>query len=254
MMRKKNIRLSWLALLLLPWQALAADAPDASALVENSFKYMRGNASIATVIMTIHRPDWERKMTIKTWTRGKKYSLFYIQSPPKDHGNGTLKKSREMWMYNPKVNRVIKVPPSMMSQSWMGSDFSNNDLAKSDSFVNDYIHSIVGTETHDGQKVYVIKSMPKPDAPVIWGMQMLKIREDLIWLSQEFFDEDFKSVKRMTTLEIQMIGGKLYPKVWRMRETDKEDRYTQLTYSSLTFKSDLPDSLFTLTSLRKARR
>jgi outer membrane lipoprotein-sorting protein len=254
MMRKKNIRLSWLALLLLPWQALAADAPDASALVENSFKYMRGNASIATVIMTIHRPDWEREMTIKAWTRGKKYSLFYIQSPPKDHGNGTLKKSREMWMYNPKVNRVIKVPPSMMSQSWMGSDFSNNDLAKSDSFVNDYIHSIVGTETHDGQKVYVIKSMPKPDAPVIWGMQMLKIREDLIWLSQEFFDEDFKSVKRMTTLEIQMIGGKLYPKVWRMRETDKEDRYTQLTYSSLTFKSDLPDSLFTLTSLRKARR
>ncbi len=253
-MRKKNIRLSWLALLLLPWQALAADAPDASALVENSFKYMRGNASIATVIMTIHRPDWERKMTIKAWTRGKKYSLFYIQSPPKDHGNGTLKKSREMWMYNPKVNRVIKVPPSMMSQSWMGSDFSNNDLAKSDSFVNDYIHSIVGTETHDGQKVYVIKSMPKPDAPVIWGMQMLKIREDLIWLSQEFFDEDFKSVKRMTTLEIQMMGGKLYPKVWRMRETDKEDRYTQLTYSSLTFKSDLPDSLFTLTSLRKARR
>lgn len=253
-MRKKNIRLFWLALLLLPWQALAADAPDASALVENSFKYMRGNASIATVIMTIHRPDWEREMTIKAWTRGKKYSLFYIQSPPKDHGNGTLKKSREMWMYNPKVNRVILVPPSMMSQSWMGSDFSNNDLAKSDSFVNDYIHSIVGTETHDGQKVYVIKSMPKPDAPVIWGMQMLKIREDLIWLSQEFFDEDFKSVKRMSTLEIQMMGGKLYPKVWRMRETDKEDRYTQLTYSSLTFKSDLPDSLFTLTSLRKARR
>ena len=253
-MLKKILRLSVLALLLLPLQALAADTSDASALVENSFKYMRGNASIATVIMTIHRPDWEREMTIKAWTRGKKYSLFYIQSPPKDHGNGTLKKSREMWMYNPKVNRVIKVPPSMMSQSWMGSDFSNNDLAKSDSFVNDYIHSIVGTETHDGQKVYVIKSMPKPDAPVIWGMQMLKIREDLIWLSQEFFDEDFKSVKRMTTLEIQMMGGKLYPKVWRMRETDKEDRYTELTYKSLTFKSDLPDSLFTLTSLRKARR
>ena len=253
-MLKKNLSLSVFALLLLPLQALAADDPDASALVENSFKYMRGNASIATVIMTIHRPDWERKMTIKAWTRGKKYSLFYIQSPPKDHGNGTLKKSRVMWMYNPKVNRVIKVPPSMMSQSWMGSDFSNNDLAKSDSFVNDYIHSIVGTETHEGQKVYVIKSMPKPDAPVIWGMQMLKIREDLIWLSPEFFDEDFKSVKRMTTLEIQLMGGKLYPKVWRMRETDKEDRYTQLTYSSLTFKSDLPDSLFTLTSLRKARR
>jgi outer membrane lipoprotein-sorting protein len=253
-MADKIFKISMLALILLPLHSLAADYPDADTLVESSFKYMRGKASIATVIMTIHRPDWERKMTIKAWTRGKKDSLFYIQSPPKDHGNGTLKKSREMWMYNPKVNRVIKVPPSMMSQSWMGSDFSNNDLAKSDSFVNDYNHSIVGTETHEGQKVYVIKSVPKPDAPVIWGMQMLKIREDLVWLSQEFFDEDLKAVKVMTTLDIQMMGGKLYPKVWRMREVDQKDRYTELSYKSLTFKPDLPDSLFTLTSLRKARR
>ena len=250
----KILNLALFALLLFPMTGFAADEPNASALVENSFKYMRGNASIATVNMTIHRPDWERKMTIKAWTRGKKDSLFYIQSPPKDHGNGTLKKSREMWMYNPKVNRVIKVPPSMMSQSWMGSDFSNNDLAKSDSFVNDYKHSIVGSETHEGQKVYLIKSMPKPDAPVIWGMQLLKIREDLVWLSQEFYDEDLKAVKVMTTLDIQMMAGRLYPRVWRMREADQKDRYTQLSYQSLTFKSDLPDSLFTLTSLRKARR
>jgi len=243
-----------LALLLILLINPAAHGADARSLVEDSFKYMRGKASIATVLMTIHRPDWERKMTIKAWTRGKKDSLFYIESPPKDRGNGTLKKSREMWLYNPKINRVIKVPPSMMSQSWMGSDFSNNDLSKSDSIVNDYTHSIVGSELHQGQKVYVIKSMPKPDAPVIWGMQMLKIRQDLIWLSQEFFDEDLVAVKVMNTLEIQLIGGRLYPKVWRMREVDTEDRYTELTYKSLAFKSDLPDSLFTRTSLRKARR
>jgi hypothetical protein len=96
--------------------------------------------------------------------------------------------------------------------------------------------------------------MPKPDAPVIWGMQMLKIRQDLIWLSQEFFDEDLVAVKVMKTLEIQMIGGKLYPRVWRMRKADTQDRYTELTYKSLAFKSDLPDSLFTRASLRKARR
>jgi len=253
-MMNKSIGLACLALLLMPLPALAAETPNAAALVENSFKYMRGNASIATVVMTIHRPDWERKMTIKAWTRGKKDSLFYIQAPPKDHGNGTLKKSREMWMYNPKINRVIKVPPSMMSQSWMGSDFSNNDLAKSDSILKDYTHSIVDSEVHEGQKVYVIKSMPKPDAPVIWGMQMLRIRQDLIWLSQEFFDEDLSAVKVMKTLEIQMIGGKLYPRVWRMRKVETADRYTELTYQSLAFKPDLPDSLFTLTSLRKARR
>ncbi len=124
---------------------------DAQALVEASFNYMRGNASVSTVDMTIHRPGWERVVTINAWTKGQKDSLFYIIAPPKDNGNGTLKKGREMWMYNPKVNRVIKLPPSMMSQAWMGSDFSNNDLAKSDSMINEYTHTIEGTETHEDE-------------------------------------------------------------------------------------------------------
>jgi hypothetical protein len=229
-------------------------ALDADGIVKAGFDYWRGKASIATVQMLIHREDWQRTMTIKAWTRGQKESLFYITAPPKDYGNGTLKKGREMWLFNPKVNRVIKVPPSMMSQSWMGSDFSNNDLAKSDSLLLDYNHSIIGTETHAGKKVYVIKSIPKPTAPVVWGMQQLKIREDQIWLSEEFFDEDLKPVKIMTAMEIQMLGGKLFPKVWRMRNVDEENRYTQLSYESLEFKSSLPDRLFTLSSLKQLRR
>ena len=253
-MLKKCTRKMWFALIWILFTSPLSEARDGQSLVEDSFNYMRDKSSVSEVVMTVHRPDWERKMTIKAWTRGQKYSLFYIDAPPKDHGNGTLKKAREMWMYNPKINRVIKVPPSMMSQSWMGSDFSNNDLAKSDSLLTDYTHSLEGTEAHDGKKVYLIKSMPKPNAPVVWGMQKLKIREDLIWLSQEFFDEDLMSVKLMTTLEIQMLGGKLYPKVWRMREADEKDKYTELTYSSLVFKPSLPDSLFSLTSLRRARR
>jgi outer membrane lipoprotein-sorting protein len=233
---------------------LESSAMEAHLLVEKSFNYVRGNASVSTVKMKIHRPSWERKMTIKAWTRGQKDSLFYIDAPPKDHGNGTLKKGREMWMYNPKVNRVIKVPPSMMSQSWMGSDFSNNDLAKSDSLLSDYIHSIAGIETHEGMKVYVIKSMPKPDAPVVWGMQKLKVREDLIWLSQEFYDEDLQPVKSMTTLKIQQMDDRLFPKVWRMQKTGETGKYTQLEYTSLLFQSDLPDNVFTLANLRKPRR
>ncbi|MGD9078862.1 MAG: outer membrane lipoprotein-sorting protein [Desulfobacterales bacterium] len=229
-------------------------ALDANEIVRYGFDYWRGKASVGTVQMLIHHEDWERRMTIKAWTRGQKDSLFYISAPPKDYGNGTLKRGREMWLFNPKVNRVIKVPPSMMSQSWMGSDFSNNDLAKSDSLLLDYDHSISGTETHEGKKVYVIKSMPKPNAPVVWGMQRLKIREDHIWLSEEFFDEDLQPVKIMSAMEIQMLGGKLFPKVWRMRKVDETDRYTQLTYESLEFKSSLPDRLFTLSSLKQSRR
>ncbi|MFB0505308.1 MAG: outer membrane lipoprotein-sorting protein [Thermodesulfobacteriota bacterium] len=231
-----------------------ANGQDAQALVEAAVSYYRGEASISTVDMTIHRPNWERVITIKAWTKGQKDSIFIILAPPKDNGNGTLKRGREMWTYNPKVNRVIKLPPSMMSQAWMGSDFSNNDLAKSDSVIEDYTHTITGTEIHDGKKVYVIKSMPKPEAPVVWGMQKLKIREDHILLSQEFYDEDLKLVKAMTGQQIQMLGGKLSPKVWKMQKSDVKDEYTLLNYKELMFKQDLPDSLFTLSSLKNPGR
>ena len=253
-MRYKVTIIAGLALFAVLVNNPSAYGADARSIVEDSFNYVRGKASIATVEMTIHRPDWERSMTIKAWTRRQKDSLFFIAAPAKDYGNGTLKKGREMWMYNPKISRVIKVPPSMMSQSWMGSDFSNNDLAKSDSLITDYTHTLMGTESHEGKKVYLIKSMPKPNAPVVWGMQQLKIREDLVWLSEIFFDEDLKPVKAMTMLEIQMLGGKMYPKIWRVHKTDQPDSYTQLTYIDLTFKDSLPDSLFTLSSLQKARR
>jgi len=230
------------------------DAQDAPNLVEAAVNYYRGKASVATVDMTIHRPGWERTMTMKAWTKGQKDSIFIIIAPPKDRGNGTLKRGQEMWIYNPKVNRVIKLPPSMMSQAWMGSDFSNNDLAKSDSIIADYTHKITETETHDGKKVYVVKSIPKPEAPVVWGMQKLRIREDHVFLSQAFYDEDFELVKIMTGHQIQMLGGKLFPKVWKMQKADVKDEYTLLSYKELAFKQDLPGRLFTLSSLKASRR
>ena len=136
----------------------------------------------------------------------------------------------------------------------MGSDFSNNDLAKSDSLINEYVHNVVGTEISDGEKVYLVESIPKPDAPVVWGMQKLKIREDFIMLSQEFYDEDLKLVKAMTTEKIQMIGGKLFPKVWKMQKAETDDEYTLLVYKALSFKENLPDRLFTLSNLKNPRR
>jgi hypothetical protein len=141
-----------------------------------------------------------------------------------------------------------------MSQAWMGSDFSNDDLAKSDSILDDYTHTLVGTETHEGGKVYIIKSMPKPAAPVVWGMQRLKVREDHILLQEEFYDEDLKLVKAMTGSQIQMMGGRLFPKVWRMQKAGVEDEYTELIYQEIEFTDDLPDNLFTLTNLRNPRR
>jgi len=253
-MTKELILGLWLALFLFVGPGTNAKAQNAQAVVKGSFNYMRGKTSMCTVDMTIHRPDWERTITIKAWTKGQHDSIFWVIAPPKDHGNGTLKKKREMWMYNPKVNRVIKIPPSMMSQAWLGSDFSNDDLSKTESLINDYSHTIIGTETHEGKRVYLIKSIPKPEAPVVWGMQRLKIREDHIFLVQEFYDEDLKLVKALTTLQIQMLGGKLFPRVWKMQKADVKDEYTVLEYKELTFDQDLPDRLFTLSSLKTPRR
>lgn len=231
----------------------AAD-PDARSLVRDAFNYMRGKASISIVDMTVHRPDWERITTIKAWTLGEKTSLFLITAPPKDKGNGTLKKGRNMWTYNPKVNRAIRLPPSMMSQAWQGSDFSNNDLAKSDTLINDFTHVIEKTSVNDGKKVYIIKSIPKPDAPVVWGMLRLRIRQDLILLEESFYDEDFKLVKSLTAQDIKMTGGRLYPVKWKMQRAGTKDEYTRLTYRSIEFKKTLPQNLFSLSNLKNAGR
>jgi outer membrane lipoprotein-sorting protein len=117
-----QLAIKYIILILLLTLTFISPCPalDADEIVTAGFHYWRGKASVGTVEMLIHREDWQRSMTIKAWTRGQKDSLFYIAAPPKDYGNGTLKKGREMWIYNPKVNRVVKVPPSMMSQSWMG--------------------------------------------------------------------------------------------------------------------------------------
>jgi len=231
-----------------------ANAMEAQEIVEGAFNYIRDKASISQVDMTIHRPNWQRVVSIKAWTLGQKESLFTIIAPPKDNGNGTLKRGREMWIYNPKVNRVIKLPPSMMSQSWMGSDFSNNDLAKSDSLITEYTHTITGTETQDGKKVYLIKSIPKPQAPVVWGMQTLKIREDRIFLEQSFYDEDLKLVKSLKFKNIQIMDGKLYPQKMIMQKADEKDEYTIVEHKMIRFKDSLPASLFTLSNLKNPRR
>ncbi len=243
-----------LSVLIIFSQGGTANAEDPNAIVKAGFDYWRGVSSFAVVDMTIHRPDWERTVTLRAWTKGEEDSLIEIIAPPKDKGNGTLKKGREMWIYNPKVNQTIKLPPSMMSQSWMGSDFSNNDLAKSDSVIKDFTHTLEGIETHEGKKVYLIKSIPKPDAPVVWGMQKLKIREDYIFLNQEFYDEDLKLVKAMAASEIQMLGGKMFPKKWRMQKADARDEYTELIYKELIFNQNLSADIFTLSNLKNPRR
>ncbi len=233
---------------------LGAQTPDATQLVSDSFDYYRGKASVATIEMTIHRPDWERTQVMKAWTVGEKDSLLTTLEPAKDFGNGTLKKDEDMWVYNPKVKRTIKIPPSMMAQSWMGSDFSNNDLAKSNNIIDHYTHRMLETSTQEGHAVYVIESTPRPGAPVVWGKQILKIRDDLLFLEESFYDESGERVKTLTFTDIRDFAGKLYPATMRMRPADKPEQYTELVYRELEFLDTLPTRYFTLSSLKTPPR
>lgn len=257
---KKRILIAGLLLAMLSSVALAGE-PDGAELVAKAWDYMRGKTSVCTVTMTVHRADWERTSVIKAWTRGREDSIFQIISPKKDRGNGTLKTGRDMWTFNPKINRVVKIPPSMMSQSWMGSDFSNNDLSKADTILNDYTHEIVETRTMDGVTVYKVKSLPKPDAAVIWGMQTLLIREDGIIIEQAFYDEDMEAVKIMTASDIKAFGGKFFPATWTMRpigagsmDAGSKEEYTRLEYRDLAFDLPLEQSLFTMNALKQPLR
>lgn len=248
---KAVYRCLMLACLLLFFARQGRGASDADALVRLAWSHLRGNASEATVKMTIHRPGWERRMVMQGRTSGNDKSLIRIVAPAKDKGNGTLKVGRRMWLYNPKINRVITLPPAMMAQSWMGSDFSNNDLAKSDSIIKDYEHRLIETKPRGSTSVARVRCLPKPGAPVVWAKVVLEIRTDGILLSERFFDEDGALVKEMTCRDIKPMGGRLFPAVWIMKKADAADSFTRLDYLSVSFLDALPPSEFTINRLKR---
>jgi len=230
-----------------------AAADDPAVIVKDAIDYWRAGSSFAVVEMTVHRPDWERSSLMRSWTRGEKDSLVRFVEPARDAGSATLKVGDDMWVFTPKLNRVIKLPFSMMAQSWMGSDFSYNDLAKSDQIVNSYTHRLLNTEAADGHTVFVIESTPQPGAPVIWGKERLRIRDDHLLLEEAFFDQDGTEVKRMHATKIGTLGGRTYVTRMRMEKLDEEDHWTELAYRKASFDLTLADGLFTQSNLRNPR-
>ena len=170
-----------LLLLVLPVSATETER-DATQIVRDAINHWRGLSSYTEMTMVIHRPDWERSMTMQAWTKGDEQSLVRVMEPKKDRGNGTLTDENSMWTFSPKINRVIKVPSSMMGQSWMGSDFSNKDVARADDIIDQYDHTIESVETIDDMAVYTIKSIPHEEAAVVWGSEVLTIRDEHVVL------------------------------------------------------------------------
>ena len=247
----------WIGLCAFFWIAGAfrtVPAQNADEIVRRADRHLRGSTSISEITMKIVRPDWSREMTMKAWEKGRELSLVVVHAPARDRGMAFLKRGTEVWNWIPSIEKVIKIPPSMMMQSWLGSDFTNDDLVRESSIVHDYTHRIVGDSTLDGRACYKIELMPKPEASVVWGKQLVWItKENDLQMKIDFFDEDGNRIHVLRFSQIREMGGRLIPTVMKMTPIDKPDHNTVITYLSVEFDKPIADSFFSEQNLKRVR-
>ena len=214
----------------------------------------RGKTSQGEMTMTIIRPDWSRSVTMKAWSKGDDYFLIYITAPAKEKGHVFLKRKKEMWNWVPSIERMIKIPPSMMMQSWMGSDFTNDDLVKQSSIVKDYEHTLIGEETIRDQVCYKIELIPYPDAPVVWGKIISWITKDgyNFWKSI-YYDEDGYLVNTENAYNLEKMGDRTIPTKLEIVPKDKKGQKTILLIKTMIFNKPIDDNFFTQQNMKRIR-
>lgn len=228
--------------------------PNGHELVEHVERLLWGKTNTGLSEMTVTTPSWTRTLKLRFWMDRPRYTLIRILAPPKEQGIGSLRIDAEMWNYLPKVARIIKIPASMMLQSWMGSDFSNDDLVKESSMLVDYTHTLLGTERVGGEPAYRVQSIPKPDAPVVWGKIVYFIRvSDRQPLKQEYYDERGELIKAMTFSDVRKIGGHTIPTRWTMQPLAKPGHRTVMQIHEITFDRPIEANRFTQANLRNPR-
>ncbi|MCJ2378238.1 outer membrane lipoprotein-sorting protein [Vibrio sp. ZSDZ34] len=226
----------------------------AKEIVVESDKSMRGDSSFSELTMRIIRPTWSRTMSMKSWTKGQDLSLVLVTAPAKDKGSASLKRQKEMWNWIPNIERIVKIAPSMLGQSWMGSDFTNDDLINQSSIVVDYTHELLGEDMFDGQKTWVIDAFAKPDAPVVWSKVKLWIsKEDYLQRKVEFYDEFDEKVNTMQTFDIKKLGGRMVATRMEMIPADKEGHKTEMVTHQAQFDFDIGDNFFSQSQMKALR-
>jgi len=225
---------------------------SAADIVKRMDEKMRGNSSQAEMIIRTVRPTWSREMQVKTWMKGTKFAMILIQSPVKEKGIVFLKRKKEVWNWMPALERTIKLPPSMMANSWMGTDFSNDDLVRESSVVEDYIHSFIGDTVIDKQPCYLIKMVPKPSTAVVWGKIIISIdKTNYLERYSEFYDEEGVLVNTMIAKEIKTMDGRLIPTHITMIPADKKNNRTEIIYKSIYFNKNIEDNFFSVERIKQ---
>lgn len=232
----------------------SAFAQGAKEIVKKADELMRSKSSYSELTMAIVKPDWSRTIAMKVWALEPDYALVYITSPARDEGIVTLKRKNEVWNWLPSAQRIIKIPPSMMLQSWMGSDFTNDDLVRQSSIVKDYNHNLIGEEKVNGYDCYKIAMIPKPDAGVVWGKILAWIsKEKLLQVKADHYDEDGFLVKSFVGSEEKKMGGRDILTHWEMIPVDKPGNKTVMDYTEIKFNYNVNVSFFSEQNMKRVR-
>ena len=230
----------------------AAGEAEARALLEHIDDLFRGESSVATMRMEIRTERWERTLRMTAWSKGTDKALVRILAPPRERGTATLRVEGDLWNYLPNVDRTIKVPAGMMSASWMGSHFTNDDLVQETRFSDDYDFRTTSRPDDDPEGLWVIEMTPKPRAPVVWGKVITEIRgEDRLPTETRFYDERDRLMRTMSYHDVREVDDRRIPTRIRLTPADKTGEHTELVYEEISFDVDIPAATFTIQALRR---
>jgi outer membrane lipoprotein-sorting protein len=230
-------------------------APDVKAIIEKADELYRSTTSSAELEMTIVTPNWERTLSMDVWTEGMDKTFIIVNSPLKEKGIATLRIETEMWNYFPRINKVMKVPPSMMMGQWMSSDFTNDDIVKESTLLDDYTAKLFSPENAEPD-YYYIELKPKEETVTVWGkIELVVEKETYLPARQVYYDEKGNAMRILDFKEVRELGGKSIPSVMEMTPLSKERKghSTTIKYLEATFDEELPNDTFTLRNLQKKR-
>jgi|SRR5690242_4798913 len=231
-----------------------ARSQDATEIVKKANDLMNGKTSESAATMTIQRQGWSRTVSMKTWSLGNDYYMILITAPAQDKGQVFLKRNNEMWNWMPSISRIIRIPPSMMGQNWMGSDFTNNDLVKANSIVDDYDHKFLGSEAIEGYDCYKIQLTPKPNAAVVWDKIILWISKKQYWLLQaQYYDEEGNLVNKEMQSDITRFNDRELPATLEMIPVKEKGKKTILHFQQMSFNKPLNQSFFSQQNMKTVR-
>lgn len=230
-------------------------AQDAKEIVRKAEEKFNGEkSSYSEMTMTIVRPKYQRNVEFKSWSETTGNSLTLITAPAKENGQTFLKSGNNMWSWNPSIQRLIKMPPSMLSQGWMGSDYTNDDILKESSLVKDYSHKITGKETIDGMSCYKVELLPLKETNVIWGKIIIWIAEkEYFQLKTEFYDEDNYLVKTHKSSKILLFDDRKLPSVMEILPANEPGNKTVVTIKAIKFNIKVEQDFFSQQNMKKIK-